>query len=87
MSTCTVHFLPEGKTVTIAKGETLLKAAEVAGVFVNSICGGDGLCGKCRVIVREGEVVSQPTALLARDEIRAGYVLACDTLVMGDLRV
>jgi uncharacterized 2Fe-2S/4Fe-4S cluster protein (DUF4445 family) len=87
MSTCTVHFAPEGKTVTVARGETILKAAEMAGVFVNSICGGDGLCGKCRVIVREGKVSSQPTALLARDEIREGYVLACDTRVMGDLVV
>ncbi len=85
MPNSSVQFTPDGKTVTIAKGETLLKAAELAGVFVNSICGGDGLCGKCRVVVREGEVASQPTALLARDEILAGYVLACDTRVMGDL--
>ncbi|MEI6874948.1 MAG: ASKHA domain-containing protein [Spirochaetota bacterium] len=87
MQTHTVHFVPDDKTVTIARGETILKAAELAGVFVNSICGGDGLCGKCRVIVREGEVESKSTALLRRDDIRAGYVLACETRVLGDLKV
>jgi DNA polymerase-1 len=56
-------------------------------VYVNSICGGDGLCGKCRVIVREGEVKSKPTALLNRNEIRDGYILACETQVLGTLTV
>jgi uncharacterized 2Fe-2S/4Fe-4S cluster protein (DUF4445 family) len=87
LKTCTVRFLPDDASATIPQGETILKAAEAAGVFVNSICGGDGLCGKCRVVVREGDVSSRPTALLDRDEIRAGYVLACGTQVMGDLRV
>jgi uncharacterized 2Fe-2S/4Fe-4S cluster protein (DUF4445 family) len=87
MKSCTVHFIPDEQSATVAQGETILKAAEAAGVFVNSICGGDGLCGKCRVIVRDGNVSSRPTALLDRDEIRAGYVLACETQVMGDLRV
>jgi uncharacterized 2Fe-2S/4Fe-4S cluster protein (DUF4445 family) len=87
MKRCTVHFIPDERSATVAQGETILKAAEAAGVFVNSICGGDGLCGKCRVVVRDGNVSSRPTALLDRDEIRAGYVLACETQVMGDLHV
>jgi uncharacterized 2Fe-2S/4Fe-4S cluster protein (DUF4445 family) len=87
MGGCTVTFTPEGRSATVAPGDTILKAAEAAGVFVNSICGGDGLCGKCRVVVREGSVSSRPTALLDRDEIRAGYVLACETQVLGDLVV
>ncbi len=87
MKSCTVQFIPDGRSATVAQGESILKAAEAAGVFVNSICGGDGLCGKCRVVVREGNVTSRPTALLDRDEIRAGYVLACETQVMSDLRV
>ena len=85
--TCTVRFEPDGKSVGIPSGSTVLAAAEAAGVYVNSICGGDGLCGKCRVIVREGEVRSKPTALLDRDEIRDGYILACETHVLGNLRV
>ena len=84
---CVVRFLPDEKETTVPPGSTLLAAAETAGVYVNSVCGGDGLCGKCRLIVREGEVKSRPTALLDRDEIRQGYVLACESLVQTDLSV
>ena len=87
MKDCVVRFLPDEKEARVPAGETLLKAAEAAGVYVNSVCGGDGLCGKCRLIIREGEVKSRPTALLDRDEIRNGYVLACESQVLGDLRV
>ena len=84
---CTVLFLPDGKTANVPRGATVLEAAEKAGVYVNSICGGDGLCGKCRVIIQHGEVISEPTALLDRDEIRRGYILACRSRVESDLRV
>jgi uncharacterized 2Fe-2S/4Fe-4S cluster protein (DUF4445 family) len=84
---CTVRFLPDGKEARVPQGETVLAAAEAAGVYVNSICGGDGLCGKCRLIIQHGEVISEPTALLDRDEIRRGYILACQSRVESDLRV
>jgi uncharacterized 2Fe-2S/4Fe-4S cluster protein (DUF4445 family) len=87
MKDCVVRFLPDEKEAKVPQGETVLRAADAAGVYVNSICGGDGLCGKCRVIVREGEVKSRPTALLDRDEIRRGYILACESQVLSDLRV
>ena len=87
MKDCVVRFLPDEKEARVQPGETLLGAAEAAGVYVNSICGGDGLCGKCRLIVREGEVKSRPTALLDRDEIRQGYVLACESQVLSNLRI
>ena len=87
MKDCVVRFLPDGKEATVPHGVTLLSAAEAADVYVNSVCGGDGLCGKCRLIVREGEVKSRPTALLDRDEIRRGYVLACESQVQSDLTI
>ncbi|HUU68914.1 MAG TPA: 2Fe-2S iron-sulfur cluster-binding protein, partial [Planctomycetota bacterium] len=40
----------------VAAGESLLAAARAAGVRLHSECGGDGLCGKCKVIVRRGSV-------------------------------
>ena len=82
-----VLFMPSQQMAAVEDGETLLEAAERADVYVNSICGGEGLCGKCRLILQRGEVVSQPTALLTRDEIRQGYVLACQTKVYSDVVV
>ena len=82
-----VTFWPEGERVRVPVEATLLEAAKVAGVDLASSCGGDGLCGKCRVIVRQGNVTAGPTSLLSREEIRKGYVVACQTKVVGDVEV
>jgi len=84
---CTVTFLPSGVRTAVRQGSTILEAARQAGVYVSSICGGDGLCGKCKVVVQSGEVQAQPTDLLSRDEIRRNVVLACLTRVRGDVVV
>ncbi len=84
---CRVHFLPDDLTAEVERGETVLAAAQKAGIYISSLCGGDGICGKCRVVLRSGEVHSKPTTLLDRDEIRQNYVLACQTTVQGDLEV
>ncbi|MGB2983392.1 MAG: ASKHA domain-containing protein [Candidatus Bipolaricaulia bacterium] len=80
-----VTFEPEGTSVEVNRGATLLEAAQRAGLFVSSICGGDGICGKCRVVVESGEIDADPTTLLTRDEIRRGYTLACRTRLLGDV--
>jgi uncharacterized 2Fe-2S/4Fe-4S cluster protein (DUF4445 family) len=85
--TARVRFQPEGKTVEVRRGTSLLDAARSAGVFVASICGGDGICGRCRVQILSGTVDAEPTALLTREEIRAGFVLACQTRVTEDVDV
>ncbi len=80
-----VTFLSQNETILVEKGITLLEASIRAGVYVNSICGGDGICGKCKLIIKEGDVTARPTTLLKRDEIKEGYVLACQTEVTGDV--
>ncbi|MEE8385700.1 MAG: ASKHA domain-containing protein [Dehalococcoidia bacterium] len=82
-----VTFSPEGEGVAVSTETTILEAANRAGVDLTSPCGGDSLCGKCRVIVRQGNVTAQPTSLLSREEIRCGYVLACQTAVTGDAEI
>jgi uncharacterized 2Fe-2S/4Fe-4S cluster protein (DUF4445 family) len=80
-----IRFLPDEHETTVDEGKTLLEAAREAGVYVGAICGGEGVCGKCRVIVREGEVEGESTEFLTRDEIRRGYVLACQVIPRSDL--
>ena len=82
-----VIFRPENKEAEVEKGTTLLEASTKAKVFVSSICGGDGICGKCRLIIKEGRVNTNPTTLLNRDEIRKGYALACQSSVEADVEV
>ena len=85
--TCRVEFVPDGVGIEVPYGATILDAARKAGVFIDSLCGGEGVCGKCRVIVRRGEVQGGTTTFLTRDEIRSGYILACEALAASDLVV
>jgi uncharacterized 2Fe-2S/4Fe-4S cluster protein (DUF4445 family) len=86
-STRTVTFLPEGQTVSLAEGSTLLDAAQAAGVHVNASCSGKGSCGKCKLVVLSGEAKTQPTPLLTDGETAKGYVLACQSRIVGDISV
>ena len=80
-----VHFLPGDVTVEIEKGKTILNASRMGDLFINALCGGDGTCGKCKVILSGGKVESLPTTHITEAEARKRYVLACRTKVMGDL--
>ena len=82
-----VHFFPVDVTVEIEQGKTILDAAYKGDIFVNALCGGDGTCGKCKVIHGSGMIESMPTAHISVSEAQKGYVLACSTKVMGDLEV
>jgi len=87
MAKVKITFYPGGETAQVEKGVTLAEAASKAGVYIASICGGEGICGRCRIIIKSGEVEAAPTTLLTRDEIQQGYVLACQTKVLGDVEV
>ncbi|MFH1609859.1 MAG: ASKHA domain-containing protein [Candidatus Bipolaricaulota bacterium] len=82
-----VTFQPTGEAVEAKRGETLLALARDAGILIASTCGGDGICGRCRLIVQRGRVRAPPTVLLTREEIQAGYVLACQAEPVGDVDV
>ena len=82
-----IKFLPDEREVTVEEGQTLLDAAREANVYVGAICNGEGICGKCRVVIREGDVLCESTEFLTRDEIRRGYALACRVEPKGDLVV
>jgi len=80
-----VIFYPEEKVVEVNKGTSLWEAAKQAGVYINSVCGGDGICGKCRLILKEGAVETESTTLLTREEVKKGYLLACQTRAKGNV--
>ena len=84
---CTVRFEPSGLKIEIPAGTILLEAAHKVGVYLTSICGGDGYCGKCKIIIDEGEFQSRPTTLLTPEETRENVVLACQTKVLSDMTV
>ncbi|MHC4227736.1 MAG: ASKHA domain-containing protein [Planctomycetota bacterium] len=84
---CTVRFEPSGLKIEVPVGTVLLEAAHKAGAYLNSICGGDGYCGKCKVIINEGQFQGKPTTLLNTDEIRENVALACQTKILSDMTI
>jgi len=84
MEEYTVTFLPQKIDVKVRRDKTLLEAAAKAGITINNLCGGEGICGRCRMIVEQGEVSGKVSGKLSREEIKQGYVLACMTYVEDD---
>ncbi len=84
-------FEPEGKKVSVSAGTTIFDAAKDAGVGVRSECGGKGLCGKCRVIVKDSKALSDLTEIerrfLQTSEVESGYRLACQARILNDVKV
>ncbi|MBU2495710.1 MAG: ASKHA domain-containing protein [Candidatus Omnitrophota bacterium] len=87
MDTCIVIFLPDNKKIRVTKGTDVLDAAIAAGVYINSSCGGEGVCGRCKVIAKKGEVKSEPSGRLTKEELKQGYVLACRSTVHSDAEI
>ena len=50
-----VVFTPSGKRGRFGDETHLLDAARSLGVDLDSVCGGRGICGRCQVVVSEGE--------------------------------
>jgi uncharacterized 2Fe-2S/4Fe-4S cluster protein (DUF4445 family) len=82
-----IKFLPHNKETTVKHGENLIRAAMDAGVHINASCGGEGVCGKCRVIIEEGSVEGGITEKLSKEDIEKGCRQACLASVQGDLVV
>ena len=58
-----------------------------AGVHINASCGGEGVCGKCRVIIDQGEVESEKTDKLSPADYDLGVRQACKSIIKSDLEV
>jgi uncharacterized 2Fe-2S/4Fe-4S cluster protein (DUF4445 family) len=95
-----VVFTPSGKRGRFALGTPLLQAARSLGVDIDSVCGGRALCGRCQVLVMEGDfakhgVTSSATHLSPisateqnfsrRRPLAAGRRLSCQARIEGNL--
>jgi uncharacterized 2Fe-2S/4Fe-4S cluster protein (DUF4445 family) len=87
MSKHKVTFQPHGREITVEDGVTVIRAAMDAGVHVNASCGGEGVCGKCRVMIEHGGVAGGITEKLSGEDIQKGYRLACLSRVKEDIVV
>ncbi len=85
MGEALVRFLPDDVTADAALGDLLLDVALAAGVFMRASCGGTGACGQCKLKVVTGEVEPLNLEKLDAAYREEGYVLACQSRVLGDV--
>jgi uncharacterized 2Fe-2S/4Fe-4S cluster protein (DUF4445 family) len=97
-----VVFTPSGRRGRFPVGTPVLQAARSLGVDIDSVCGGRGICGRCQVLVSEGEfskhgLTSKLENLSAWSDVERDYCatqpmaegrrLSCSAKVLGDLVV
>ena len=87
MQKLNINFFPDNKKVVVLGEVNLLQAAAEAGILVKGSCGGDGTCGRCKLIIKEGNYKTEQTGKLTKEQLAGGYVLACQTTAESDLVV
>ena len=83
----TITFLPHNREIQVNDGEKLIRAAMDAGVHINASCGGEGVCGKCRVIIEDGSVEGGLSEQVSPEDRDKGVRLACRSTIIGDVTV
>lgn len=83
----TVYFDGLAEPVRVPSGALLSEAARLAGLEIGQPCGGQGRCGRCTVKILDGAVRRRSALRLSAEDVAAGYALACQTVVEGDVRV
>ncbi len=91
-----VTFTPSGRRGSFPDGTSVLDAARVLGVDLDSVCGGRGICGRCQVVLgsRPGiearpDRLSEPgpteTDYQGRRPLVAGHRLGCAAQILDDV--
>ena len=86
---CQVTFQPMGKSFTVPFGDSLFETAVQVGVEVDTVCGGNGSCGKCKVKFLTDPPPTSPLdhVHLAGAEIQQGFRLSCQVITQADMVV
>lgn len=83
-----LQILPQGITLTVGAGQTLLQAALAHGFPYPHDCT-VGTCATCKVRLKQGRVrEATPFGYtLSKEELDAGYILSCQAFPRDDLTV
>ena len=84
---CHIAFRPSGHEIEIEAGAILSDAIDQVGLEFNLPCGGQGRCGRCKVVIEEGAVKRRSISRLSQTELVQDYALACQAIVQSDLTV
>ncbi|MFB3897860.1 MAG: 2Fe-2S iron-sulfur cluster-binding protein [bacterium] len=84
-----IRFLPDEKKIKVSPGIKLIDAADQAGIYLDTPCGGNGICGKCRVQLIPVNSATEPipTEFFSESEWNDGWRLACQTVITQNCTV
>ncbi len=97
-----VLFMPSGRRGRFKKGTNVLDAARQLGVYVESVCGGRGICGRCQIEVQEGNFAkhgitsandhlspfgAKEKRYAEKRDLISGRRLSCSSMIEGDLLI
>lgn len=83
---CKVYFQVSDTALPVPVGATILDVADEAGVFIDNACR-SGTCSACRVKLVSGSVDMTVEDALTAEDKAAGYILACQAQIRGDVTV
>ena len=81
-----INFEPISRRVIYSKDNTIFEILKELGISINSICGGAGTCGKCKISIQNGIEYLTPFTksemqYLTIEERKRGIRLACQTYI------
>ena len=97
-----VLFMPSGKRGRFPVGTPILDAGRELGVYIESVCGGRGICGRCQIEFQTGNfakhgITSATDHISAfgtkekryaqKRDLKDGRRLSCSSTIQGDLVV
>lgn len=82
-----VLFKSHQKEAYCKEGDLLLDVARDADIFIDAPCNGNISCGKCKVKLLKGKVDTERTRHITDEEIKQGYILACNSKVISDIEI
>ncbi len=88
-ATCTIDINAGDMQLTVATGQTLFDALKENNIQLPSLCGGEGLCGFCKVKVLNdvGEPNAAEQGHLSKDQLADGIRLGCQVTLTGDIAI
>jgi uncharacterized 2Fe-2S/4Fe-4S cluster protein (DUF4445 family) len=95
-----VVFTPSGRQGKVPSGTTVLQAARTLGADIDSVCGGRAMCGRCQIVVGEGDfpkhgITSSADSVTPRSKDESRYAekrglgddrrLSCQAMLRSDV--
>jgi p-cymene methyl-monooxygenase electron transfer component len=83
-----VELVPSGESFEVGRNQTVLESALARGIAYPHDCT-VGTCGQCRCRLLSGKVdaITPFGYTLSREELEAGYILACQAVPESDLKI